>query len=227
VPLALACVGAAVVCAPRGGAALRHQQPQMVMPVVWLGLNIVLLYAPLATQRQLSLGIWTPMVILAGLAWQQVIWPCLARPARLLAVASVALLVLPSNLLVYAAAFSAVPRRAPEVFLTQGEAAALDWLAGQPAGRVVLASPDFSLFIPARTDARVIYGHPHETVNAAAHQQAVEDFFAGRISPEMFEEQYHVDYVVYGPREKELGPEPALNGWGKVFQQGEVTIYGR
>jgi hypothetical protein len=226
VPLVLAIVGVAVVGAPRGGAALRRQQPQWVLAVVWLVLNIGLLYAPLSLQRRLSLGIWTPMVILAGLAWQRVIWPRLAGPARLAAVVGVALLVLPSNLLVYAAASSAVPSRAPAVFLTQDEAAALNWLADHAAGQLVLASPDFSLFIPSRTDARVVYGHPFETVQAAAHQLALEDFYAGHLTLAAFAAQ-PVRYVVYGPREQQLGPPPALPGWHPVFQQGQVAIYGR
>jgi len=226
-PLALACAGVAALCWPHTGAQLRRRRPQMVAAALWLGLNVLLIYAPLAVQRRLALGIWTPIVILAGFAWQHLLWPRFQQRWKALAVTGAVLLVLPSNLLVYAAVFSAIPKQAPEVFLTQDEAAALSWLGGQAQGQVVLASPGFSEFVPARTDERVVYGHPHETVMAAAHRQAVEDFFAGRISLAALQAQYPVDYVVYGPREEALGPEPSLPGWHTVFQHGAVTVYGR
>jgi hypothetical protein len=97
-----------------------------------------------------------------------------------------------------------------------------------PPGALVLASPATGLYLPARTDARVIYGHPFETVDADTHEQAVEDFFAGRFSPGSFFAQYPVNYIFYGPREKALGSLPPLgNDWRILFQQGEVTLYGR
>lgn len=218
-PLALALVG--------GVDAVRRRRPQALVPLAWLVLNGLLLYAPLALQRRLSLGIWMPVVILAGFGWQGIIWPRLAKTWRILAVAGMALVVAPSNLLVYAASLSAVPKQPPQIFLTQGEAAALDWLAQNASDKVVLASPDTGLFIPTRTGARVIYGHPIETVVAAAHKQAVEDFFAGRVSPEAFFAQYPVDFVFYGPRERQFGAPPALSGWQVVFSAAEVTIYGK
>ena len=226
-PLALACAGVAALCWPRTGTQLRRRRPEMVAAALWLGLNVLLIYAPLSVQRRLALGIWTPIVILAGFAWQHLLWPRLQQRWKPLVVTGAVLLVLPSNLLVYAAVFSAIPKQAPEVFLTEDEAATLNWLGGQAQGQVVLASPGFSEFVPARTDERVVYGHPHETVMATAHRQAVEDFFAGRILLGAFEAQYRVDYVVYGPREEALGPKPPLPGWHTVFQVGAVAVYGR
>ncbi|MGH2522938.1 MAG: hypothetical protein ACRDH2_10590, partial [Anaerolineales bacterium] len=61
----------------------------------------------------------------------------------------------------------------------------------------------------------------------AASKQAVEDFFAGRAPPAAPIAQPLADYVFYGPRERKLGALPQLNGWRKVFQQGEVAVYGR
>jgi len=92
---------------------------------------------------------------------------------------------------------------------------------------LVLAGPATGLFLPARTDARVLYGHAFETVQAEAQKQAVDDFYAGRLAPEAFLTAHAVDYIFYGPREAELGPFPELKGWRVLFQQGEVVIYGR
>ncbi len=222
VPLALALAGAV--------AWLRRRAPQATVAVAWLGLNIALIYAPLALQRRLSLGIWMPVAILAGVGWQTVVGTWLAPRWRRLGLAALVMLIAPSNLLVYAATLSAVPRRAPELFLTPAEAGALGWLEANASGQVVVASPGLSLFIPARTDARVVYGHPFETVAATAHKEAVEDFYAGRLAPERFFAAYPAAYVVYGPRERALGHGSVPAGWRMVYPlqgEGEVTIYGR
>ena len=73
----------------------------------------------------------------------------------------------------------------------------------------------------------MIYGHPFETVDAPARQAAVEGFFSGKPGASDLPEQFHVSYIFYGPRERELGPLPSLPGWRAAFQQGDVTIYAR
>ena len=72
-----------------------------------------------------------PLILLAVIALRELIWPRLARAWRPLALVGLAVLVLPSNLLVYLATVAAVGRRDPAIFLTQTEAAALGWLAAQ------------------------------------------------------------------------------------------------
>jgi hypothetical protein len=112
------------------------------------------------------------------------------------------------------------------VFLTLPEAAALDWLAAQaPTGTVVAASPALGLFIPVRTAARVVYGHPFETVAAAQQRQAIEDFYAGRREAAEFVSTYHIHYVVAGPRELALGAVRFPADWPLVYVQDGVTIY--
>jgi hypothetical protein len=71
----------------------------------------------------------------------------------------------------------------------------------------------------------VVYGHPFETVAAAAHRQAVEDFFAGRTDPASFVATYHVQFVIVGPREKRLGEARMPAEWPTVFEQDGLTIY--
>jgi len=224
VPLLLAILGGVV--------AARRRSPLNLIPLAWLSLNILALYAPFSLQRRLSLGIWMPIVLLAALGFRELIAPRLATRWRPLLFALVILLSSLSNLLVYVATFGGIQKRDPAIFLTGDEAKAFDWLAKEtPPGVIVLAGPQTGLFIPARTDARVIYGHPFETVQAQTHKQAVADFFTGRLAPDSFFVLYPVDYIFYGPREKQLGTLPELNGWHVVFppdqSQSEVTIYGR
>jgi hypothetical protein len=220
VPLLLAVLGGVV--------AARRRSPLDLIPLVWLSLNIVALYAPFSLQRRLSLGIWMPIVLLAALGFREVIAPRLATRWQSLLLVLVILLSSLSNLLVYVAALGGIQKRDPAIFLTSDEAEAFNWLVKEtPPGTIVLAAPKTGLFIPAHSDARVIYGHPFETVEAQSHKQAVEDFFTGRLSPESFFALYPVDYIFYGPLEKQLGTLPELNGWRIIFQQNDVTIYGR
>ncbi len=219
VPLLLAVLGL--------WAAARRRSPLDLVLLYWLVLGALSLYAPFALQRRLSLGLWMPLVLLAGVGVRDVIWVHLAPRWRPGLVALIALFAFPTNLVVYAGALAATQTRPPELFFTRDEAAAFDWLAIEAPGALVVAAPSTGLFIPAHSDARVIYGHPLETADASAQRQAVEGFFAGRTSPEAFFTRYPADYVFYGPREKSLGPLPNLPGWQVVFQQGGVTIYGR
>jgi hypothetical protein len=225
--------GAPLLLAVLGGVvAARRRSPLDLIPLAWLSLNILSLSAPFSLQRRLSLGIWMPIVLLAALGFREVIAPRLAAHWRPLLLALVILVSSLSNLLVYVATLGGIQKRDPAIFLTRDEAEAFDWLAKEtPPGAIVLAGPKTGLFIPAHTDARVIYGHPFETVDAPTHKQAVEDFFTGRLSPESFFALYPVDYIFYGPREKQLGTLPELNGWHVVFppdqNQSQVTIYGK
>jgi hypothetical protein len=206
----------------------RRRSPRDLVLLGWFGLTVLVLYAPFPLQRRLSLGLWTPIVILAGIGLSEVIWPRLAARWRPLLLSLIAVGALMSNLLVGLSTWIAIQKRLPDIYLTQDEDAAFDWLAANaPLGSLVLAGPATGLFIPARSDARVLYGHPFETVNAKAQKQVVQDFYSGRIAPETFLAAQPVDYIFYGPREATLGPLPKPAGWQVVFQQGEVTIYGR
>jgi hypothetical protein len=206
-------------------AARRRTEPEMAV-LIWLVLGGLALYAPFALQRRLALGLWMPLVLLAGMGLREAVWPRLGGSAGILAIAALGLLVMPSNLLVYGAALGAIQRREPAVFLALPEAAALDWLAGKaPHGSVVAASPSMSLFIPARTPARVVYGHPFETIAAAAHRRAVEDFYAGLTDPVSFVTTYRVQFVLVGPREHRLGRSRIPAEWPRVFEHGGVVLY--
>jgi hypothetical protein len=218
IPLALALVGVVF--------AIRRRTDKDLVLVTWLALGGLALYAPFALQRRLSLGLWMPLILLAVTGLREAIWPSLKGAARPLALAGLAVLVLPSNLLVYVATMAAVQRRDPAIFLTRPEAEALAWLAEHAApGAVVAASPQMSLVIPARTDARVVYGHPFETVDAAAREKEIEEFYRGQLPASNLVNQYAVSYIVVGDRERLLGSGPVVSDWTKVFEDGSVVIY--
>jgi hypothetical protein len=215
-PLLLALAGA--------WTAARRRADRDVLLLVWLAVSVAASYAPLPVQRRLSLGVWAPLCLVAALGFRDGLWPLVAarwRPALLAFTAAVAPV---GNGLVVLAAVGAVLSHRPDLFLSRAEARTV---ASLPAGALVLAAPETGMFIPDRSDARVIYGHQYETVDAAQQKQAVEDFFAGRTPPGPFLDVRAVDYVFYGPREAALGPPPELPGWRIVFREGAVAVYGR
>ncbi len=192
--------------------------------LVWLASGVAALYAPFALQRRLSMGLWMPLALLAGLGLRDWLWPRLKPRWRLLAAAAIVVMLVPSNLLVYAATLAAVARRDRAVFVTQAEAGALRWLEATAGRSIVAAEPEMSLRIPARTDARVIYGHPFETARAAVRRAEVEAFFAGEADPAAFVREHGVSYVVVNT----AGAQPSLRppaDWAIAYAQGEVVIY--
>jgi hypothetical protein len=218
VVLVLALPGA-VVAARRGSG---HDR----LLVAWLVVGALALYMPFALQRRLAMGLWMPLCILAVVGLREWLLPRLQAGWRPIALGAVALLALPSNLLVYAAITSAVVQRDPALYLTPGEAAALDWLEHHASpGTIVLTSPELGLAVPAHTELRVLYGHPFETLNASAWQAAILDFYAGRLDRDAFVGQYRVGHVVFGPRELELLDGAALPAWPIVFDSDGVAVY--
>lgn len=214
-----------VVSDLRGGAV--DSADTWLVPLVWVVLGILLLYAPLNLQRRFILGLYVPLCALAvwGAAWLS---GTSDRHFRLVAIA-LFILVLPTNLLVMLAARHGIQQYDPMLYLQKDEAAAFQWLRQQGgADHLVLASPHTGLFIPAHTGMRVIYGHPYETVEAEMNKRDVEGFFSGRWSAQQEHDYlslHGVDYVFVGPHEKELGSIIKLPGMVTAFQTGSVTIY--
>ncbi len=219
-PLALTLPGLVVIA--------RRRSPQDMVLVFWFGLHVLALYAPFSLQRRLALGLWMPIVLLAERGWSAVVAPRRAPPARTVSLALLALGVFLNNLVVGFSVYTLIATRAPGFFLAPEEVTALEWLDAQtPPGARVLAGPELGLYIPAYSAARVVYGHPMETVTAYLLRPAVEGFYSGLTPAQPFLAEHKIDYVVYGPREAKLGALPPLAGWRVVFQQGAVTIYGR
>jgi asparagine N-glycosylation enzyme membrane subunit Stt3 len=200
--------------------AWRRKSDWDVLLLVWVGLTLLLLYAPFPLQRRFSLGLHVPIGILAAIGLTEIVrakWP---RRALI----GVTLL---TSLFIELALFGGAAARDPRIYLTTNEAAALTWLqANAPRDAVVLASPEIGAFIPAFAGQRVVYGHPYETVNAKTREQQVKDFYADAPDHAQLLDDYAVTHIVVGPREKKLGAfDVARLPLEEVFSSGDVVVY--
>jgi len=193
--------------------------------LAWAIVQSMLLYAPLALQRRLSLGLFIPLAALAAMglsiAARRGAW---RRPLATLVLASV----IPTNLVVIAAGLGGVLHAEPLLVQSNDEACALRWLAEHAApGSLVLAGVTVGNRIPAFADARVVYGHPFETPNALAEKALIESLFSESTDLDAamaILEARQVDFVYYGPEEKALGPASWPSELPTAVVCGRVTL---
>lgn len=232
---------------PGGWWALRQRERLPLIPV-WLLTIIPLLYVPLIfnLERRFIEGAHVPISILAALGFIHVVQPKLRRsqaaqflsqrfgyrPQRFTAFVKSFLfaLTLPSTILLLINAIPAPVQDTSDYFYTRNEIAAMTWLESHSSpDATVLASYEIGGRIPAATGRRTVMGHWAETLDLEKKRIATEAFFDDA-SPARRKElltNYGVDYVFYGPREREMGGfEPAeANYLTLVFERGDVQLY--
>lgn len=197
--------------------------PHRVLLWAWLGASLLLMYLPLPFQRRFITGLYIPAAILAIMTMRS--WVKSSQKAyRVLLVLSI-----PTNIIILLAGSMAAVNRDPRLFITGDEYQAMSWIRSHTTIQdVILASPENGNVIPARTGRRVVYGHPFETVNAASKKSEVEKFYSDHMSAietGKFLKENHVRYILYGPREKDLGTPALFSGLRMVFHSGDVFLY--
>ena len=209
---------------------LRENELGLRLLVVWSGLGLALLYLPFGLQRRFLMGLFVPLCGLAALGIQS--WSERTRrsPGFLTGVALV--VSMPTLAIIFLGIGQAIRSHDPQLYLTQGESQALQWIeVHTPSGALILSGPQTGGFIPAFTGRRVIYGHPFETVHAAQERANLDRFFqatsnawdAGQAAE--FLAQRGVDYVWLGPRERQLGGLPPGLGLTPAYSQDGIVLY--
>jgi hypothetical protein len=193
--------------------------------LLWAGVGGILLYAPVAFQRRLSLGLFFPLSALAawGLLWLRE--RGFSLPALALFAAALAI---PSNFLVVGASLANVAAGDRELVHTESELEAYAWAENHlPPGSLVLASARIGNRLPAFADVRVLYGHPFETPAAAEAMDLVVSLFdqsPGATGLDSLR-ALGVQYVYYGPDERALGRPAWLDQVEPVASFGEVRLF--
>jgi len=192
--------------------------------IVWSIVGILLIYIPWGLQRRFLLGYMVPLAGLAGLGLDHLFSH--QKRIKIAMLSVVIMMALPTNLLILVGGIGAIQSHESMFYLSKDEKISLDWLeSNSPDDALVLASPQMGLFIPAYTGRRVLYGHPFETVNADVMEAKVEHFFQGMIKDNEISTLSDVDYLFYGPREREYGGHLLGAGMKVVFQFGNTEIY--
>jgi hypothetical protein len=211
----------------------------------WFLVSFVLVYLPVDFQIHMLNGWQVPIAILATRAVFDYIAPFIRRRSasvnsnanlrgRRLDVmlgALIVLLVIPTNIYLWAWRFVDLRRHDYPYYLHKEELAAMRWLEANAKGDdVVLSSLTTGQYVPMLTGAHAYLGHWAQTLDFFGKTQAVERFFAADTAePERqaILSAHDVDYVFVGPAERTLGGfDPGQSGlYEPVYTSPLVSVY--
>jgi hypothetical protein len=206
---------------------MSRDQVSFSLPVIWAGIVVLAIYLPINLQRRFMMGLFVPVVGMAAVGLEALSSNNSRAYNRLSF--GFFLLAVPTNLVILLAAFGAIQNKDPQIYLTNEEASALHWLKeNTESDSVILSSPEMGLYIPAYTGRRVIYGHPFETVNADLAEETVLNIYRGELTENQVKQtitRFQVDYVMLGPREREIGSFSGQKDWLMMYSRGGIEIY--
>jgi hypothetical protein len=212
--------------------ARRRRQTTQTLPLVWLAVTPILLALPFDMPRRLIIGAQVPLGLLAArglvygvalplgrsvLAQRLAVHPRYSRHGlrRLLVAAAIAL-TLPTPVLLLTGNIGQVLARAPPIYHSRSELAALDWLAAHSTpDKTVLSSFSTGNYLPARAGNRVVLGHGPLTIDSERKTIEVQQFYSAEAAEAWRRElldRYGVAFVWYGPHERALDREGAEQG---------------
>jgi hypothetical protein len=204
--------------------------------LIWLVVNALLLYAPFNLQRRTVIGMIIPIVYFGVRSLEDYWFGRISVKWRDAALVTLLVFIVPSNVLSYGLPLVGIldTRQgiAGGLLLPSGYQQAIHWLEKNAApDQVVLAAPSPSLWIPAYTALRVVYGHPFETIDAEKKLQEVNGWYEGEDCQGVIR-RYNVRYILTkAPAPGEVEPAwPAIClktlGLDQPLQQFDnVSIY--
>jgi len=226
---------------------LRKKREGSVALVLWPVIVAPLLYLPLIfnLQRRMIEGVHVPLSTLAAMGLRYGLLPSLRRSPLAgwmagfgyprhrfgwLAERGIVALTTISTWYLLASLTMAAAIGNDALYLTSSEVTAVDWLGRHTSSDdVVLSSYAIGGYIPARTGHRVFWGHWAESIYLPEKRAQAHAFYGGSemLERRTFLARYDIQYVFYGPRERDLG---GLDPWAiaylePVFSSGEVVVY--
>lgn len=182
--------------------------------LLWLAVNVVVIYLPISLQRRLFIGMVIPIVYFAVRALEDYWFERIKARWQQIALIIALIFMVPSNFIVlivplYGAVSNREAGNESFILLQADYINAFQWLNEfGNEGEVTLASPEVSLWLPAETSQRVVYGHPFETVPSEELENEVMDFFEGRDCTILLDGRpLEIDYLILGPEEIEIGDD--------------------
>lgn len=218
----------AVVAGAAKPALIRVATTPLGLLLVWVSVNLVLLYQPFGYQRRLTEGLAFPVAALAALGWGWLV-PRLPRLLQPLERWLLTAAIVPSHVVLMLLLLAGVGARPAPTFVPASVLDALAVLRSEPAGPgVVLAGRAMGNLVPAWTGKPVVYGHRVESIRAGERAASVEHFFspaAVLASRAALIRDLDVRYVVLSPLDTAPpGPfDPGVPG-RVIFDRDGVTV---
>jgi hypothetical protein len=209
----------------------------------WFLVTFILVYLPVDYQIHLLNGWQVPIAFLATQGLFRYVLPFAERLSprwqrrwskdalrHRLAVGLI-LMILPTNLYLWLWRFVDLARHDYPFYLYKDDLRAMEWLeANAQSDDVVLSSLTIGQYIPALTGAHAFLAHWAQTLDFYGKSQMVDEFFdpnTDDLQRRQMLEQYSVDYVFYGPAERDLGHfDPGTSAWlVEVFDSSSTEVY--
>ena len=189
--------------------------------LAWLVIGPIIAYLPLAISRRLVIGWQIPLSIFGAYTLLR-LWESRRPLRRALALSALAATALTTLLVIFGGSML-VSMRQPPLFQSADQLAALSWLGGHTTDRdVVLSDWHFGNALPVYAGARVLSGHPIETIDFQAKNALIDRYFAPSTSEtdrQALIDQWSITLVVATP--DRFVPTDRTT----VFQAGAYRIY--
>ncbi len=168
--------------------------------LLWLIVNAIILYLPLPMPQRSVIGLFIPIVYFATRAMEDFWFERIPAKWRDAALVAFFVFIVPSNVLMAIVPMIGIndPVRGEEggLMMPKGYTDAFRWLnsTGEESV-VVLAQPLPSLWLPAHTPMRVVYGHPYDTLQSSERLTDVQLWYAGQDCRAILT-RYNVRYIL-------------------------------
>jgi hypothetical protein len=196
--------------------------------LLWLLSMIILVYLPIPLGQYLLVGLMLPIGYFATRSIEDFWFNFIKRRFRsLLYIVLVPIFVLSHVFWLYLPVFSLMRGwyGINAMMLPQASSQALLWMdVSLPNDSLILASPNMSLWIPAWTGGRVVYGHSTETAHADEKLAQVRAWYQGEGDCMSLINQYQVTYVVFSAEESQAEIS-CVQDWRLIYNLEGVQIY--
>lgn len=207
--------------------------------LVWLVTILLLVYLPTRAQLSFTIGLMMPVAYFATRSLEDFWFNYIARRWRYRVLVGLLPLLAASHLFVLYLPLRPIAsgdlNNASGLVLQRDYGRVFDWLRVRVEdGDVVLAAPTTALWLPVRSGARVVYGHPDLTLSPSQKRRAVIDWYSQQNTDSCqplldgaYSDygNYRVRYVVFGPQERSLGDSVCLETLELSRTFGDVELY--
>jgi hypothetical protein len=207
--------------------ALRRRQVTDLFLIAWTGSVVILLYLPFALQRRFITGFHVPLILLAALGLEQIVWPRVRARHRALVTGVIIAFTALTSVFVPMMTVAGMAQQKTSLVMSRDEAAACNWLAEHTEWTdTVLAPVESAQFVPAWAGNRTVYGHPFETIDAGTKESEIAHFFSPDAAPadrRALLDRYGVRYVLV--TDQETLPDATSLGLLSVWSGDKAVIY--